>query len=91
MHAYRNEKCEVYEGVNNFEYFKLNRLENKPSSKRYSGGVIYIRNTFVSKGTVVFQSEVDIICVKINGQKLVLQNDLFACAVLYQKIVAVNL
>ena len=66
--------------VDNFEYFVLNRSENLISSKRASGGVIvYIRNEFVNSDTLVFQSEDDIICAKINGNLLGMKNDLFLC------------
>ena len=66
--------------VNNYEYFVLNRTENKKSSKRASGGIIvYIRNEYVSNETLVFKSNDDIICIKIEGCKLSLLNDLFIC------------
>lgn len=66
--------------VEHFEHFNLNRSENKASSKRSSGGIIiYVRNEFVSSDTVIFHSEDDIICIKINGFKLGLHNDLFVC------------
>lgn len=46
--------------VDNFEAFILNRKDNKKRSKRNSGGIImYIRNKFVSKDTLVFKDESD--------------------------------
>ena len=66
--------------VDNFDYFVLNRSENKKSSKRSSGGIIvYIRTEFTSKDTLVFHSSDDILCVKISGCKLGLHDDLYIC------------
>lgn len=72
------EYSELY--VEHFECFVLNRTENLKNSKRASGGIIiYVRNDFVSNDTLLFCSNDDIICIKINGQKLGLNNDLFVC------------
>ena len=50
------------------------------TSKRSSGGIIvYIRNAFVGKNTLVFKSQDDIICVKIEASKVNLSNDLYIC------------
>ena len=66
--------------VDNFEYFVLNRTNYKKNSKRASGGIIvYVRNKLVSKDTLVFKSCDDIICIKIPGACLSLQQDLFVC------------
>lgn len=69
--------------VDNFEYFNINRFENKAYNKRYSGGLtIYIRHNLVSteySRCSISVSEDDIICVKINSQMLELQHDLFIC------------
>lgn len=66
--------------VNNFEYFVLNRSENKQSSRRSSGGVIvYIRNQYVTNDTLVFKSSDDILCIKISGCKFGLNNDVYFC------------
>ena len=72
---------DIYDlAVDKFEHFILNRTENVISSKRSSGGlVVYIRSKFVTSDTLVFHSEDDIICVKIKGDILGLQNDLFLC------------
>ena len=44
--------------VNNFESFVLNRIEKKAASKRNSGGIIlYIREEFVTKDTLVYTSQ----------------------------------
>ena len=53
--------------VSNFHAFVLNRNENKKSSKRSSGGIIlYVRNKYVSKDTLVYTDKDDIIWVKID-------------------------
>jgi exonuclease III len=66
--------------VSGFEHYVLNRTETKKNSKRSSGGIIiYVRNKFVSNETLVFQSNDDIICVKIKGSQLSLTHDLFVC------------
>ena len=65
--------------VNNFEHFALHRTENVHSSKRSSGGLVYVRSELVSSDTLVFQSQDDIACIKINGDLLGLQTDLYVC------------
>jgi len=53
--------------VNNFEHFVLLRTENVQSSKRSSGGlIVYVIRELVSSDTLVFQSQDDIVCIKIN-------------------------
>ena len=50
------------------------------TSKRASGGlIVYIRNDYVNKNTLVFQSHDDIICIKIESSKVNLTNDLYIC------------
>ena len=52
--------------VDNFESYVLHRSENKKGSKRCSGGIIvYVRNKYVPKDTLVFTSQDDIIWIKI--------------------------
>ena len=64
----------------NFESFSLHRQENKQSSKRNSGGIVlYIRNKYVSKDTLVFTSHDDILWVKISSSVLSLNTDLYIC------------
>lgn len=66
--------------VSNFEVFALHRTENKKNCKRNSGGIIlYIRNKFVSKDTLVFKSHDDILWIKISSSVLSLSNDLYVC------------
>ena len=66
--------------VDNFECYVLNREENIQSSKRSSGGlIVYLRNNYVSSETLVFTSEDDILCIKIRGSLLGLDNDLYYC------------
>ena len=66
--------------VHNFEHFVLHRTEIKSKSKRSSGGIIvYMKNKFVSRDTQVFQSQDDILCVKIEAHLLGLEYDLFLC------------
>ena len=61
--------------VNHFEHFVLNRRHIKAGSRRNSGGIIlYIRNKFVSKNTLVFTSE-----GKIDKSVLSAENDLYVC------------
>ena len=53
--------------VENFESYVLHRNENKKGSKRCSGGIIvYVRNKYVSKDTLVLTSQNDIIWIKID-------------------------
>ena len=66
--------------VNHFEHFALNRKHIKAGSRRNSGGVIlYIRNKFVSKDTLVFTSEDDFLWVKIDKSVLSSERDLYVC------------
>lgn len=66
--------------VENFEHFVLNRLDNKSTATRSSGGIIiYVRNEFVTKDTLVFHSCDNVICIKIAGSNLGLQHDLCVC------------
>ena len=66
--------------VNNFESFSLHRQENKQSSKRNSGGIVlYIRNKYVSKDTLVFTSHDDILWFKVSSSVLSLNTDLYIC------------
>ena len=57
--------------VCNFHSFVLNRNENKKTSKRCSGGIIlYIRNEYVSKDTLIYTDQDDIIiCSLFKGGK----------------------
>ena len=76
--TWANSYCDV--NVPYFEHFVLNRTQIKRNSKRASGGIIvYIRNEFVSKDTLVFTCEDDILCVKICRDKLYLEHDLYLC------------
>lgn len=64
--------------VDNFDAFILNRKENKKGSKRNSGGIIlYIRNKYVSKHTLVYTSQDDLIWIKIDKELLSLNCDLY--------------
>ena len=64
--------------VINFHSFVLNRNENKKSSKRSSGGIIlYIRNRYVSKDTLIYTSQDDIIWIKTKKSLCSPDNDLF--------------
>ena len=66
--------------VNNFESFVLNRKDRKKKSKRNSGGIIlYLRNKFVSKDTLVMLDEEDFLWVKISKATLSTENDLYIC------------
>lgn len=66
--------------MNNFEAFVLNRQENKRKSKRNSGGIIlYLRNKYVSKDTLVYTSHDDILWIKISRSVLSLSSDLYIC------------
>ena len=63
--------------VNNFEAYALHRNEIKKGSKRCSGGIIvYIRNKYVSKDTLVFTSQDDIIWIKIDKSLCCSENNL---------------
>lgn len=63
--TWTNNFSDIY--VNNFESYVLHRNENKKGSKRCSGGIIvYIRNKYVSKDTLVFTSQDDILWIKID-------------------------
>ena len=66
--------------VSNFECFVLHRKEQFRTTTRSSGGIaVYIRNTYVTEDTLVFKSEDDIICIKVDGTFLGLTNDLYMC------------
>ena len=66
--------------VNNFESFVLNRKDRKKKSKRNSGGIIlYLRNKFISKDTLVMLDEEDFLWVKISKATLSTENDLYIC------------
>ena len=53
--------------VNNFEPYILNCEMVKNNCKRNSGGlIIYIRDKYVSKETLVYKSEDDIVWVKLS-------------------------
>lgn len=66
--------------VNNFEAFILNRKEQKKTSKRNSGGIIlYLRNKFVNKDTLVYKDEQDFLWVKICKSILFVDEDLYVC------------
>lgn len=57
--------------VNHFDHFFFNRKHIKAGSRRNSGGIIlYIRNKFVTKGTLVFTSEDDFLWVKLDKSVL---------------------
>ena len=63
--------------VDNFESYVLHRSENKKGSKRCSGGIIvYVRNKYVSKDTLVFTSQDDIILIKIDKTLCCSEKDL---------------
>ena len=66
--------------VKNFESYILNRNENKTKTKRNSGGIIvYLRNEFSSKDTLIFKSKDDFLWIKIYKPVLHLQHDLYIC------------
>lgn len=66
--------------VCNFESYVLHRYEKKKKSKRNSGGIIlYIRDQYVTRDTLVYTSNDDIIWVKISKHALALDNDLYVC------------
>jgi len=51
----------------------------KTSCKRCSGGVIvYLRNDYVCSDNLFF-TNVDIICIKLNGKQFSLNSDLYVC------------
>ena len=61
-----------------FEHFALHRLKKKKNSKRDAGGIIlYIRNEYFNDKTLFYQSEDDLLSIRINGHKVKLENDLF--------------
>lgn len=64
--------------VSNFESFPLHRRETKRNSKRNSGGIIiYIRDKYVNRDTLVYTSEDDIIWVKFSRCLFSLSEDLY--------------
>ena len=66
--------------VSNFEPYILNRETVKNNCKRNTGGlIIYIRDKYVSKETLVYKSEDDIIWVKLNKSVISLNEDLYIC------------
>ncbi|MCG8048238.1 MAG: reverse transcriptase family protein [Candidatus Thiodiazotropha endolucinida] len=66
--------------VSGFQVFALHRRERKKNSKRNSGGVlVYIRDKYVTKDTLVYSSDDDILWVKISNSVLSLQDDLYIC------------
>jgi hypothetical protein len=76
--TWSNESVDLH--VNDFQSYVLHRTQNKKSSKKDSSGIIvYLRDNFVSNDTLVFQSDDDIVCIKISGNLLSLQNDLYVC------------
>ena len=53
-------------------------MKIKKSSKRSSGGIIlYIRNEYISKDSLIYTNEDDIIWIKIEKSLCSLDNDLF--------------
>lgn len=67
----------------NFESFILNRRDIKKGAKRKSGGIIlYLRNEYVTRETLVYTSEDDILWIKISKSVLSLKHDLYV-ALLY--------
>ena len=77
--------------VDNVDYFRLNRTENKPTAKRASGGIIvYIRSMFVSNDTHVFESADDIICFKISVDKFSLDTPSTSVYVIWFLKIAVD-
>ena len=68
--------------VDDFDCYILHRTENKKSCKRNSGGIaVYIRHDYVSKDTLVYLSDDDIIWVKIEGKRLSFSSDLYICLI----------
>jgi len=66
--------------VDGFECFILHRGENLLSCKRPSGGLaVYVRDKFVLNDTLYFQSQDDILCIKLAADKVNLQNDVYIC------------
>ena len=63
-----------------FIIYILNREMVKNNCKRNSGGlIIYIRDKYVSKETLVYKSEDDIVWVKLSKSLLALNDDLYIC------------
>jgi len=66
--------------VDGFDCFILHRDENLLSCKRPSGGLaVYVRYKFVLNDTPYFQSQDDILCIKLAADKVNLQNDVYIC------------
>ena len=66
--------------VSNFEPYIPNRETVKNNCIRNSGGlIIYIRDKYVSKETLVYKSEDDIVWVKLNKSVISLNEDLYIC------------
>jgi len=63
--------------VDDFDHFVLHRTRHA-NSKRDSGGiVIYIRSTFVNDNILFFESEDDIIWLRLDGKPFNLADDIF--------------
>ena len=66
--------------VNDFEHFVLNRKLVKANSRRNSGGIVlYIRNKWVSKDTLVYTSEDDFLWIKLSKNVIFSDKDLYVC------------
>ena len=62
----------------------FHRRENKRNCKRNSGGggggiIVYLRDKFVTRDTLVCTSEDDILWIKIDKSTLSLSKDLYIC------------
>ena len=64
--------------VSDFDAFVLHRKEKKKGCKRNSGGIVlYIRSKYVTRDTLVYISQDDIIWVKFNKALFSVSNDLY--------------
>ena len=64
--------------VSNFDTFVLHRKEKKKRCKRNSGGIIlYIRSKYVTRDTLVYTSQDDIIWVKFDNALFAMSTDLY--------------
>ena len=64
--------------VSNFDTFVLHRKEKKKGCKRNSGGiVVFIRSKYVTKDTLVYTSQDDIIWVKFDKALFAMSTDLY--------------
>ena len=64
--------------VSNFDSFVLHRKEKKKGCKRNSGGIVlYIRSKYVTRNTLVYTSQDDIIWAKFDKALFSMNTDLY--------------